>query len=159
MLQCYNVTFCCLLCRLGVVDAVLVTYPFHCFWREHLTPVPYTQTGEMVLFVVEPTSEGVHAHSGSCSELVFVHRFHDANVLKIFELCKKFLDIFRAISINKHQKTPETGKEHQRLRQLSYLCIVNPERQADGARFTPQRRRISRSAEQQKTDPDPLPRG
>ena len=124
MLQCYNVTFCCLLCRLGVVDAVLVTYPFHCFWREHLTPVPYTQTGEMVLFVVEPTSEGVHAHSGSCSELVFVHRFHDAKVLKIFELCKKFLDIFRAISINKHQKTPETGKEHQRLRQLSYLCTV-----------------------------------
>ena len=82
----------------------------------------------------------------------------------------------------------QVDRSGQRLRQLSYLCTVfkthreywqrlgiekgpfsalglhntctvNPERQADGARFTPQRRRISRSAEQQKTDPDPLPRG
>ena len=50
-------------------------------------------------------------------------------------------------------------KSGQWLRQLSYLCIVNPERHADGAGFTPRRRRKCRSAEQQKTDPDPLPRG
>jgi len=42
----------------------------------------------------------------------------------------------------------QVDRSGQRLRQLSYLCIVNPERQADGARFTPQRRRISQSAEQ-----------
>ena len=50
-------------------------------------------------------------------------------------------------------------KSGQWLRQLSYLCIVNPERHADGAGFTPRRRRKCHSAEQQKTDPDPLPRG
>ena len=50
-------------------------------------------------------------------------------------------------------------KSGQWLRQLSYLCIVNPERHADGAGFTPRQRRKCRSAEQQKTDPDPLPRG
>ena len=50
-------------------------------------------------------------------------------------------------------------KSGQWLRQLSYLCIVNPERHADGAGFTPRQRRKCRSAEQQKTGPDPLPRG
>ena len=66
------------------VNSVLLANPFHRPWRQHLASSLHTKTCKFTTVLIEPTTEGVCAHSSGFCQFVFIHRFH-ATKLRINE--------------------------------------------------------------------------
>ena len=105
-------------------DAVLPAHPCHRARRQQLAARTRTQFCQLAAFTTQPTTEGIATHSCGICQLILIHRFHTAKVRKNFELRKQVGNYLPSITINNHQRSPMSSKEHQRHFKMSYLCIV-----------------------------------
>ena len=76
------------------VNSVLLANPFHRPWRQHLASSLHTKTCKFTTVLIEPTAEGICAHSSRFCQFVFIHRFHAVKLLNFRDLCKFFARFF-----------------------------------------------------------------